>query len=440
MNPAQLLNAFDTFPHLGVQWSPKQQQVIDSTHKRLCVRAATQVGKSFCCARKAIKYALDNPGSIGLIVTADHRSKREVIGKALHDLMPAGAVLDTCDWNMKRGWRNDVITFHNGSQILFRSGESSQISLAGLTVDWVWFDEPPPSREVFTEALQRVAVRSGNVFLSFTAVGRDTKWLRKIIEGDPETDPPTPPSEDWHQIVMQLTVEDCPHRSAESIAAQIGTVGSWEYSARVLGAWESETVDRVFDGFTETSVVSAVKPGHYRFGLGMDHGELAGSEAAVLALWDKSHISVIDTYVSQTATDPEQDGKAIRDMLTRHQLTPKSIDLAVGDINRAGKADAGRTVNEMLEAHLQPMQIQRARKGSGSIEYGVRLINVALRRGHLTVHERCEPVIRSMKHWRNDRATEDLKHIIDGMRYLLVPILEDFYSPAELDRIRMVRA
>lgn len=436
-------------PLLTFAPSPKQQTVIESTAPLLLVRAGNQVGKTASGAIRAWRFVLEAPRTL-LILCADHKAKVDVVGRALHDWAPRGMLEAKSDYTPARGWRNDVIQLTNGSRIIFRSSESRTTAVSGLTVDGLWIDEPPPEH-LWGEAMGRVAVARGRpprpgchypdgiVWLTMTPIGREVTWLRRLIEGDQTTTPPTPPQQVWSQVVIRLSVEDCPHRTQGSIDAQVSAYGAWEYAARVDGAWEGETPDAIFDGFTENSVTDSIPAALYSFGLGLDHGELAGHEVAELAAWDRKRkrVYVVDCWESQAASEPAGDAAAIREWLTTHNLTPASIDLAHGDNNSAGKSMVGVTVNAMLEEYLAPMRIRPALKGIGSVDYGIRLINMAFRRGHLQVHSRAAGLIKSLRHWQG--KDDDLKHHIDGLRYILVPVLESLYTPAELDRLRMSR-
>lgn len=438
------LAALQAAPDLRFVPSPKQQQFLETKHKRVLLRAANQVGKTTIGALKVVRYMRENPGCTVLVLAANHTAKTEVVGLALAEFASSADLEPRSDYNSTRGWRNDQMRFRNGAKAIFRSAESQSTSIAGLTVDAAWVDEPPPMK-IWGEVTTRVAVRhnpngpGGEMWLTFTPIGREVTWLRHIIEGDATANPPTPPQEDWDQIVIQLTAQDCPHRSQASIDAQTASYGPWEYAARVLGAWEGDTPDRVFDGFDEDCVVDRVPAGAYSTGLGLDHGELAGHEAAVLPMWNvkQKTIFVVDEYVSKSATDVDRDAKGIREMLRRHGRTPEAIDQARGDTNSAGKTRPGLKVNQLFEEALPGLRIRRPRKDRGSVEYGVRLINIAMRRGHLKVHSRCVNLIRSLRHWEG--KDDDLKHILDALRYILVPIIEDMYDSDEIDRLRMLR-
>jgi hypothetical protein len=130
-------------------------------------------------------------------------------------------------------------------------------------------------------------------------------------------------------------------------------------------------------------------------------------------------------------------------MLERNRIRPREVDVAVGDVNSAGKAAGGVKVNDLLTnaiarrvgASCAPFTIRPPRKGRGSVSFGCRLINYAFRKGDLTIHPRASGLIDSFKYWEGS-DTDDLKHALDATRYILTTVLS--YRPAYY-RLRLER-
>lgn len=432
----RIARAIQRNPLLTFEPSTKQRVIIESDCPRLLARAANRAGKTEAGAVKSWRFVLDNPGSILLVVAANHKSKIEVVGEKLWLYCPHDEIIDS-DWNATRGWKNDVIQLRNGSRIIFRSAESQSTSIAGLTVHACWCDEPMP-QHLWGEIMSRVAVHNGPVWITMTPIGRELEWLKLIIEGDPTRG--IEPQEDWQQVIIELTTKDCPWRTQESIDNQCASYGPWEYAQRARGAWEGITIDRAFESFTEDNLIERVPQAEWHVGLGMDHGEGAGRETCLLVIWSVplSRLVVLDEYASSKPTVPEEDAAEIKEMLRTHSMRPHSVDLAYGDSNSAGKMRPGLLVNDLLEPHLQGIHLRAPDKRPGSVDYGTRLINLAMMRGHLLIHPRCLGLLKSVKHWKG--KDDDLKHMVDALRYIAVPVLESLYDPATLDRLRMTRA
>lgn len=429
INLHSLSKAMEVNPFALYSPTPAQKQFHESTSKRRLLRAGNRVGKTYAGAYEAWYRAINYPGERGLIVAADWSGYKDVIAPTLWDLAPKHMLASDCEFSPGRGWRGDRIVLKNGSQMIFRSGESKTKGVSGIRAHWLWIDEPPEKNK-FGEILSRVAFDEGPAWMTFTPIGAELSWLKEKVSGE---------GSPWEEILAPLNAANCPHRTAASIAAQIADYSPWEINQRVFAEWEGITVDRALEGFSEDSVDDHIPKLSWEIGLGMDHGELAGHQICVLVLINKSKnlVWVLDEYVSTKSTTPEEDAVEIRKMLSRHNFDPISIDHAVGDTNSAGKGSGGR-VNKILGDQLQ-IRISNPDKSPGSVEWGTRLLNIFLKRGNLKVHSRCLRTAASLKHWRGGN-NEEWKHIIDGLRYVLVPQIEGMLRGPELDRIRLLRA
>ena len=149
-------------PHLLFDPSPKQRKMVESEHSRVLVRSCNRGGKSEAAAVKVWRFALAKPGRIILVVSATHKGKIEVVGEKLSKYAPRAELVNS-DYNATRGWKNDVIQLKNGTKIIFRSAMSASTSIAGLTVDAAWIDEPIP-RALYGEIVTRVATTDGPIW------------------------------------------------------------------------------------------------------------------------------------------------------------------------------------------------------------------------------------------------------------------------------------
>jgi hypothetical protein len=163
-----------------------------------------------------------------------------------------------------------------------------------------------------------------------------------------------------------------------------------------------------------------------KIGVGIDHGEHAGSQVAVLLAWNNDGVWALDEEVSTKATTPADDAKAIRRMLLRNGMDVVNVDVWIGDVNSAGKAQAGFKVNEVLGYelakdagyHRQSFNIGTPVKGKGSVDYGEKLLNSAFLLHKLWVAPRCLALIKGLKHSKGAKSDEDLKHALDALRYI----------------------
>jgi hypothetical protein len=242
------------------------------------------------------------------------------------------------------------------------------------------------------------------------------------------------------QYVGRLSVETCPWKTPQQIAEQLEILRAspWDYAQRADGAWEGVTAGRRFIGFTDENVTrKGPQPGmQVKSALGIDHGEVAGHQHALCAIWKGNQLWILDEYTNLTATTPEEDAAGIAAMLKRNGIPLKSVDYAVGDTNTAGKSSyGGWRINEALEAAFAdrvgrrspPWRIVYPDKSAGSVDWGQRCINYACSRGDLRIHPRCTALITTLRNWKG-KSTGDsddarLAHAADALRYLCVGTL-----------------
>jgi phage terminase large subunit-like protein len=406
------------------------------------IRAGNRTGKTYAGAAEAWWQQIGvhpyrpvrQPGRprAGFVLCSSFKSYRDAVGKKLWELAPRHLLKPGSNWTASRGWTNDVVELLDGGSIIFRYAGARTVSVASFDADWGWIDESPPE-SMFGEALTRVATSRGPVWMTFTPIGLPVGYLRRHVEGDPETG--EPPREHWEQFIIPLTLEGCPHRTAEDLEAQKVGYLSDEYEQRTRGAWEGITSDRLLRGFIPDCIVDDLPPPGCRWGWGIDHGEGPGKEFAVLVAWNESGIWVVDEYVNAVATGPDQDADGIIDALDRNCLTLQRIHTWIGDVNSAGKAASypgeaayvpGTKINRILAAALgratghedRPVvHIRTPSKGPKSVEVGLRMMNSAFAMGFLKVHRRCRNLVRALQHFRGE---EELKHGLDATRYVLM--------------------
>jgi len=357
----------------------------------------------------------------GRVVTYSWAQSVEV-QRRINEILPKFMV-EGFDFNDQRGFVGAKIKLkkqYGGSMVEVMTAGQDSIAHGAATLDFVWIDEPPP-RALYSELLARLLVKKGTLFITMTPIGRPVDWLVEEIEEGRLTD---------HRF--DLTPENCPHLDAGQIAGIADKYLPHERPQRMNGQWYGESPDRFFEAFSQIAVTDETPRGEVKIAIGIDHGEGIGKEAAILMLYidgDYPKIWVIDEYRNTKRTDPDEDAYGILKMLRRHDIRPQEVDLCVGDINTAGKGAGGIKVNDALSDAIRrqtktkhpPIVIRSARKGRGSVMYGSRLINYALRRGDLTLHPRCKTLIHSFQHFKGHE--EDLKHPLDAARYVISAIL-----------------
>jgi hypothetical protein len=377
------------------------------------------------------------PGTRARVIGPTNDHIHNVLGKYLAEflgphLADGSYYVEGKGWN---GGRARVIRLKNGSICELKSLKDDPDAHSGRSCHIVAFDEPPTLAH-YTENAARVVDTQGVVIIAATMVNRPVAWLREMVQGSDKDPGPgrTSHGSGWIQYVATFNGDACPWYSEEQIAEWISTMESspWEYGQRVLASWDGVTAERILVGIDESNIVDSRPEGEVSIGLAFDHGTAAGSQAAILFAYRGLRTWVLDEIVAVTATTPEEDARECLRMLRKHGLGPEAVDFAVGDLNVA-KGYAGWRVNDALEAAFKaqtnsraaPFHIQAPDKTAGSVDWGLRVLNYAGRRGDLQISPRCRMLVAAVRHWKGGKTGKDgeFSHVVDALRYGVVGII-----------------
>lgn len=411
----------------------------ESGHARRFVRAPTQSGKTWGGIYEDWAHLVGvhrwrhvDPSS-GWVVLASLENHYAGFCEKLHELEPRDLLDPATRYVPGKGYTTNGSRFvrsKRGHTIHFRSGEGSLQALESGTIGWLHVDEVPKQAH-FGAALSRLAVRGAPAWMTFTPIGRPVGWLRKHVEGDPETG--EAPREEWQTFRPRLTEADCTTvtgrvvRSAARIAAQVAGYGAWEIRQRVYGEWEGVTEGRMISAYGDACVFDDedVPRDIQALGFGWDHGERPGAQVCYLVAWDGLRAWVLGEYVSNERATPDEDAAGAWELATRWGIeSPFAIDEARGDSNSAGKLGLGASVNELLERAFArrfgmdtaPFSVRVPYKGKGSVKARARMLNAACASGRFRVHVSCARLDATLRNWTGD--TDDLKHPFDAVGYI----------------------
>lgn len=442
-----LVNA--TYEHLTFEPSPPFEDVWDVLldQRRILLRAANRIGKTRHCAWLAAKKMIEEPGCrvrvVGPTAAHIHNVLGEYLAEFLKPYLKKGSYYVTGKgWN---GGRARTIILRNGSICELRALSDDVDAHSGTSQHLIIFDEPPTLAH-YLENLARLGDTGGTLIIAATMVNRPVEWLREMVQGKGQPDAEigfTVHKTGWLQVVIEYSAENCPWYTDEQIAQHLEGMESspWQYGQRVKGGWSGVTLERLFVGINERNFTLEPPAGDFNVGLAFDHGEVAGHQAVVLFAYNKTRIYALDEYVNAVATSPEDDAGEVLNMLARHNIKPTDVDLAVGDINTA-TGYTGWRINQVLQkafaeqTHKKapPFMILDPDKSPGSVDWGLRCINFAGRRGDLTIHKRCVHLGKSLRHWKGGKNGEDgkLVHIVDALRYFVTSAVGHMSTYARL--------
>ena len=410
--------------------SPAFAGFMVDTSRRILVRAANRTGKTRHAAARLAREMLVTKDGRFRAVGVTYQQSVSVVSKYLNSFLPPSSLAPSCRYSVENGWTHQLIVLANGATCEIRSQDQAPIAHAGSDLDGVWCDELPPS-PVFTELVARVMSRQGWLWVTATPIGRPVKEFREVVEGEQTA---------WVQHVAEMSPENCPWYTRDQVDAWIEEARLFpdSFEQRIKGAWEGITTERVFSGFDSVCLIKPddVPPKGVHLGVGVDHGEGAGKQVAVLIAWNGTGMWALDECVNTKATTPAQDAKAIREMLLRNGYDVNQVDRWVGDVNSAGKLSAGTKVNDLLAAALcreagygrLAIRIEVPVKGMGSVGFGEKLVNAGFLRGQIKVAPECQTLVNSLRHYRGGAADEPLKHALDAFRYVAYAPLEALAS------------
>lgn len=125
-----------TQPTTEIELNDKQFEfVYDDTSKYVAYLGGIGAGKSFSGAVKALRKAIEQPGSLGLIGAPTYPMLRDATMRSVWQIFPESLIES---YNKTDG----VLRLTTGSEILFRSTDDPD-RLRGPNLAWYWLDEGP---------------------------------------------------------------------------------------------------------------------------------------------------------------------------------------------------------------------------------------------------------------------------------------------------------
>ena len=429
-------------PGLGGMSKPQRAFHKDQSRLRL-FRAGNQIGKTRSGAAEAFFHALGNhpfrdtppTPNTGWVLCSDLRNGWPTLSQKLREIEPPGILDPECRYDSARGYYYRSVRglkLTNGSLIIGKGSDQNPLALASGSVDWLWVDELPKPQH-FSEFRTRGAVRNAPLWLTLTPIGRSAQWLKRLIDGDDFAG--TDPEEGgWSSHVVPLRVENCPHRTAADINAQIAAMPPWEKSIRCEAGWDSVTISRRVPGFSVERNVFEQSEAHplndlNSIAIGCDWGITVGNTIFILVGYSENSetLYVLGEYSPTDRMTPAEEAAAVADhLLTPWGLTYYHLDHFKGDSNSSGRRSVAASCNSLFERAVseycnksQPVIKARAPwKGRGSVLARARMLSSAALEGSLMVHNECQRVIASLQHWDGSPSTDKLKHAYDGLAYI----------------------
>lgn len=147
--------------------------VYDDDHKYCAYIGGIGGGKSFAGAVKALRKAVELPGSLGLVGAPTYPMLRDATLRSVLDIFPPAFIVSFNKSEM-------LASCANGSEILFRSTDDSD-KLRGPNLAWFWLDEGPLCGHYAWKVMKGRLRQAG-----FTAPDVTQGWITGSPKGEDE--------------------------------------------------------------------------------------------------------------------------------------------------------------------------------------------------------------------------------------------------------------
>lgn len=323
------------------------------------------------------------------------------------------------------------LTFANGSTIQFMSGESSLEKFAGVSLDFVWFDEEP-NQAVFVENKARTVDAKGSMWITMTPVqGQNWSYEQIFLPGTE-----TGESANVDIDVVEADMSDNPHLDPDEIQRFVATLSNEEREARVHGRYTA-LGGLVYPGFNLDDHVVPFgdgPPAGWPIYASMDHGLAAPTAWLWHAVGPGGQVL---TFAEHYATDMTADQHATV-VLSKEMDWKRPVEYRVGDPSIANRQQAEGKVNSIHLDYLRSgVQIIL---GDNNVEAGINRVRRYLSSApgqtpRWQCTSNCANLIKEMRHYRwktfasprmRDRLNRfevPLKkndHACDALRYFLM--------------------
>ncbi|UQY83673.1 terminase large subunit domain-containing protein [Ralstonia pseudosolanacearum] len=295
------------------------------------------------------------------------------------------------------------------SQVTFKSYERGREKLQGETLDVIWLDEEPPE-DIYSEALARIAARSGIVYLTATPLLGMTQVVRRFLN---EASP------DRGHVTM--TIDDAAHITPEDRARIIAGYAPHEREARVKGIPMLGS-GRVFPVAEEMITEEAFAiPKYWPRIVGLDFG-WDHPTAAVWIAWDRDAdvVHITDAYrvreqtvIVHAASIKARSGRAADWMPVAWPHDGMQADKGSGEtLSRQYKNQGLR----MLDTHAQHPD------GGNSVEAGVMDMLDRMQTGRLKVASHLADWFEEFRlyHRDNGKLVKEYDDLLSATRYALM--------------------
>jgi PBSX family phage terminase large subunit len=273
-------------------WLPTepQIQVLQSTAKFRLFLGGIGAGKTAIGWMNVVLEAVEQPGSLGVIIAPTYQSIRDVIWREMPNWLPEDLIEGDLNETKKE------LQLINGSQILFRSADNPRNieRLRGMSIAWFWADEVTIMPKLVWEIMVGRLRQPGMKYRAWLTGTPRMNWVYDtFIEKSL--------SEDYF-VVKEIPTFSNIHLPPDYIKSLEEQYSGQFYDQEILGKFVS------FEGLIydvgPDNIIDEPLPKHGRVVYGVDFGFKNPSAIVVLTeLGNKLYI--VDEFYQRRVTDDE---------------------------------------------------------------------------------------------------------------------------------------
>jgi phage terminase large subunit-like protein len=448
-------------------WAPTvaQDAWLKVRHPIAIWRGGNQLGKSWGLALDIVLFATGrhphdqtHRGPLQIVVASESWAQMDPLARKLWELLPKDQIDPKCYYAPGqgiKGYKEPVVPFvsgpSKGTTITLLTYAQGSARLAGGTYHRAYCDEPPPE-QFWGELIPRMNRYSGHIRVTFTPTPESPplQYLRDRVESYQAGKPGG-----IYELHTPLTEAICipsgrlapiPFMTEAKIERFAANCLEVERGMRLNGDWEPLSTGRWLTMYGPACEEWTDPPPGATLAVGIDHGIAAGKQTAVLiAVAQRGTLAprvwVWAEVTSTGRTTPEQDARAILDMLTSRGLSYDDVDKWFGDRSAESNVRKIKKSNAILRDYLaaelkrtgedpRMKWIETPDKSKVSVHNGFRMMNAIMgrtepivkpdgtpgQRSHWLVHSSCTRSREAYKGHEGER-TDPLKDILDAQRY-----------------------
>ena len=350
-------------------------------------------GKSAAGFMCGLKEAIQQPGSVGVIIAPTYPLIKDVLWAELDKWTPRELIKDFSR-------RDNVLRLTNGSVIRFRSAENDrQIErLRGPSVAWFWIDEatlvPKITWDIMIGHLRQIGY---DCKAWITATPKGYNWIHQIFVKEPMPD----------SFILSGVSSRSNIYLDEGYFKSLESQYTGQFAAQELNG-EFVRFEGLVYNFTPAMIVREL-PDHFdKIIFGVDWGFRAPS--CILAIGVKGEsVYVLEEFYQSRVTD-DRLVKVAQAFQNKYGVGPFFCD-------PSGAASIEKFHREGIDA----------RKANNDINAGIRAMTAKIETNNFFVHQSCQNLINELNMYSysdndKDKPVKMYDHALDSCRYSIMSL------------------